>query len=388
MDKFNHYLQSMMNLLGEQPYLQVATIVTVSYLLAKIISIQLVAFLHRLFTRFNSPLGRELSGLLKSPLFFLVFINGSMIATRYFPFSQPIQTGIAAALKSILIIMIAAFVLRLTKLLLNISSKDRKHFPVIQQATLPLFENIAVILIAVAAVHQVFSAWDVSMTALLASAGIVGLALGMAAKDVLADVYSGVFILTDGPYKLGDFIVVDKETQGTVSRIGIRNTRIVTRDNVEVILPNALIGNSKVVNRSSGPEGKYRVRINLGIPYGSDLDKVLDLLSVIGKNCSDSVCETPAAKAVVTELGESRIELLLLCWVSDPTRRMSVVSAANQAIYKKFTEERIEFGFARQEIAIKEMAPAKQEISINELPIGRQVVHISDMPDLFARKNR
>ena len=91
------------------------------------------------------------------------------------------------------------------------------------------------------------------MTAWLASAGVVGIAVGFAAKDTLANLFSGVFILADAPYKIGDYIVLDATgMRGKVTQIGLRSTRLITRDDVEVTIPNSIMGNSQVINQSGG----------------------------------------------------------------------------------------------------------------------------------------
>ena len=77
--------------------------------------------------------------------------------------------------------------------------------------------------------------------------------MGFAAKDTLANLFAGVFILADAPYKIGDFIVLDGGERGRVTKIGIRTTRILTRDDVEITIPNATIANSKIINESGGP---------------------------------------------------------------------------------------------------------------------------------------
>jgi MscS family membrane protein len=82
----------------------------------------------------------------------------------------------------------------------------------------------------------------------LASAGIIGIAVGFAAKDTLANLFSGVFILADSPYKLGDYVVLEDNSRGKVTQISLRSTRMLTRDDVEVTVPNSITGNTKIIN--------------------------------------------------------------------------------------------------------------------------------------------
>ncbi len=171
----------------------------------------------------------------------------------------------------------------------HVARSDR-HISILHPQTLPLFENITNIAIFVFAVYIIFSTWHVDMTAWLASAGIVGIAIGFAAKDTLANLFSGVFILADAPYKIGDFVVLDTGERGQVTHIGIRSTRLLTRDDIEVTVPNSVMGNTKIINESGGPGEKYRIRIAVGVAYGSDIDKVREVLVNFALNEED-VCD-------------------------------------------------------------------------------------------------
>ena len=91
------------------------------------------------------------------------------------------------------------------------------------------------LLIAIAlGTYMVLQVWSVDVTGWLASAGIVGIAVGFAAKDTLANLFSGVFILADRPYKLGDYVNLSSGERGKVTHIGIRSTRLLTRDDIEI----------------------------------------------------------------------------------------------------------------------------------------------------------
>ncbi|OQW99996.1 MAG: hypothetical protein BWK74_00755 [Desulfobacteraceae bacterium A6] len=95
------------------------------------------------------------------------------------------------------------------------------------------------------------------LTAWVASAGIIGLALSFAAKDTLANLFSGVFILADAPYKIGDFIVLDSGERGEVTNIGIRSTRLLTRSDIEITVPNSIMGNTRIINEAGGRHQKF-----------------------------------------------------------------------------------------------------------------------------------
>jgi small-conductance mechanosensitive channel len=210
-----------------------------------------------------------------------------------------------------------AFFLRGSRIVITQLSQQRSRFKIIHQQTLPIFLNMINIFIVMFMVYLIFTAWGVNMNAWLASAGVVGIAVGFAAKDTLANLFAGIFIMADAPYKIGDFIVLDSTERGEVTHIGIRSTRILTRDDIEVTIPNSLIGNSKIINESGGPNEKHRCRIPVGVAYGSDIDRVRDILMEIAKDNFD-VCQTPEPRVRFRLFGGSSLDFELLVWINRP----------------------------------------------------------------------
>ena len=210
------------------------------------------------------------------------------------------------------------------------------------------------ILIVVLAVYVIFSAWKVDMTAWLASAGIVGIAVGFAAKDTLANLFSGVFIMADAPYKIGDFVVLESGERGEITHIGIRSTRMRTRDDIEITVPNSVMGNTMIVNESGGPEEKFRIRVAVGVAYGSDIDKVRAVLMDIALT-DENVCEDPEPRVRFRQFGPSSLDFELLCWVEQPVLRGRVLDILNGKVYKRFIEENIEIPYSKHDLYIKQM---------------------------------
>jgi len=186
--------------------------------------------------------------------------------------------------------------------------------------------------------------WGINPVGLLASAGIVGIAVGFAAKDTLANLFSGVFILADRPYKLGDYVNLDGGERGKVTHIGIRSTRILTNDDIEVTIPNGVIGNEKIVNENGGTYHKRRVRINVQCAYSADLEKVEEVLLAVG-NAEPRVCDYPATRVRYRSFGASGIDLQLSVWIEEPKDRGGVTHVLIKAIHKAFKENNIEIPY-------------------------------------------
>ncbi|WDE09443.1 mechanosensitive ion channel family protein [Thalassomonas haliotis] len=290
----------------------------------------------------------------RRPLFYSLILTGLASASLLLALAESVLSVIFSVLYTLAIIIWAQLLLKISKKTLQGFSSHPEKVKVLTPKTLPLFENIAFILIIVIAVYYIFINWHIDMTAWLASAGIVGIAVGFAAKDTLANLFSGVFIMADAPYKIGDFVVLDGGERGEITQIGIRSTRLLTRDDVEVTVPNSVMGNTKIINESGGRHEKFRIRVQVGVAYGSDIDKVRDILMQIGLD-EETTCNSPEPRVRFRQFGPSSLDFELCCWIEQPVLRGRILDKLNTAVYKAFIKEGIEIPYAKQDLYIKEM---------------------------------
>ena len=137
-----------------------------------------------------------------------------------------------------------------------------------------LLSRIGRVLIVLLGITILLSYFGVNVTAFAAALGLGGLAFSLAARDTVADAIAGFIILVDQPFRIGDRIEIQGEgTWGDVVDIGLRTTRIRTRDNRMVIVPNSTISVNQVINYTF-PEPNYRAEIESPVAYGSDFDQV------------------------------------------------------------------------------------------------------------------
>ena len=341
----------------ESTYIKAAAVLVLALTAAQLIEMVVELAIRRFAQKPDTPLNDKLVGILHQPLFWTVILLGLVIAVSLVKAPAGLEHGISSAVFSILVFLWMLFALRVSRMLLQRMSRRRGKARLITSQTLPLFTNLAAVVIVALGIYFIFQAWQIDMTAWLASAGIVGIAVGFAAKDTLANLFSGVFIMADSPYKLGDYVVIDESVRGKITHMGIRSTRLLTRDDVEVTIPNSLMGNSKVVNESGGPHEKYRIRIKIDVAYGSDLDQVNDILVEIA-GAEPDVCTEPEARVRYRAFGPSGVSLELLAWVEEPELRGKVVHLLIMAIYKRFRQEGIEIPYSKQDLFIKELPAA------------------------------
>ena len=187
-----------------------------------------------------------------------------------------------------------------------------------------------------------------SFTAVFASAGILGLGVALAARESLANFFGGVSIFLDRPFKTGDYIVLDSGERGKVVEVGLRSTRLVTRDDIQISIPNSLITNTKVINESA-PNPRYRVRIKVGVAYGTDLDRMEETLLSLANN-NNLVAVVPEPRVRFRNFGDSALKFELLCWAHRPEERGRLIHQLNHQIYQAFEAADIHIPFPQRDL--------------------------------------
>lgn len=342
------------NALRPYPYLQAIVVIVAFLILAKFVDRIISGLAARLVSKTKTNLDDQLVEIMHRPIFTTVAMIGLVFATYRLDFSEQIQDTTIAVIQTLLALIWLVFGIRLSRLLLAAMRRQERRFRFVQQTTEPLLTNAIAVILFLAGVYTILVAWNINVTGLVASAGIVGLALSFAAQDTLSNLFAGIAILADRPYKISDYIILDTGERGQVTHIGLRSTRLLTRDDVEVSIPNGVMGRAKIVNEAGGPPRRYRVRISVGVAYGSDIDQVMQVLLDIAQD-HPKTFSTPEPRVRFRQFGSSSLDFDLLCWIEQPADRGIVVHELNCQIYKKFSEAGITIPFPQQDLYIKEM---------------------------------
>lgn len=352
------FFQPAIAMITTNPWVQGFLIILITFTISSLLTWLVFKAIRKMTTRTTMQIDDKIAAMLRPPVYISLVLLGIGAGLSIMPLDERLHTLSTRTLRSIDICVWAVFFIRLSSLLLTRIAQLKDRYTFIQHRTLTLFDNIAKVIIFGAAIYGIFVIWNINMTAWLASAGIAGIAVGFAAKDTLSNLFSGVFIIADAPYKVGDYVVLDKAGRGKVTNIGLRSTRILTRDDIEVTVPNSIIGNSTIINQSGGPSEKMRVRLPVGVAYGSDVDKVVNILQDIAEK-DPQVCASPLPKVRFRMFGASSLDFELLYWVENPELRGRVQHQINTKVYKAFEEHNIEIPYSKQDIFIKSL-PEKE----------------------------
>lgn len=254
---------------------------------------------------------------------------------------------VSSFISIVVIYWVIAF-FRVSEDLLSSSAAPMKK-GIMTQRSLPFFQMATKTFIVAVGIYFVFIAWDLDLTAWLASAGIIGVAVGFAAKDSLANLFGGVSIMADAPYKLGDFLVLETGERGEVTDIGLRSTRLRTRSDILIVVPNSIMANTKIINESGGVRIPHRIGVRLGVAYGTDVDA---LKAMVIEECKlvENVESEPAPNILFDEFGDSALLFNVFVTILDSRYRVFVIDEVHTRIYKRLSKEGVVIPFPQREI--------------------------------------
>lgn len=206
---------------------------------------------------------------------------------------------------------------------------------------LSFFRALAYLILTVITVIIFLGHFGIEPSALVTTLGIGTLAVALAAQETLSDMISGFMIMIDRPFTVGDRIqILDIDTWGDVSEIGLRSTRIRTRDNRLVSIPNSVIGKGLVVNYSD-PSTVYRVQTHVGVSYGTDIDRARQVM-LEAIQSEDWVMQDRGIEALMLEFGNSAMIFRVRCWIEHYVETRRIIDKMNTALYKALRKAQID----------------------------------------------
>lgn len=203
------------------------------------------------------------------------------------------------------------------------------------------FETIARYVIATIAIVTALGELGVNVSSILGSLGVVGLTVGFAARDTLSNLISGLFILWDRPFVIGDLIEIDGK-YGRVDNITLRTTRVVTVDGKMLAIPNSVIVNTTVASYTNFPHLRIDVDATLGVE--EDLNRCREIFhSVVADEAG--LLASPAPEMVVTSLNDYNIAVQFRAWVEDETRHLAARSSLREKLFEALRAAKVDMPF-------------------------------------------
>lgn len=216
---------------------------------------------------------------------------------------------------------------------------------------IPLINRLARITIAIIALIIVLKHFGQDVQSLVVSLGVGSLALALAAQDTLSNMIAGFVIMTDRPFRVGDRIELSDGKVGDVYQVGLRSTKLMTFDNTLIIVPNAEIVKERVTNRSY-PDPIIRVRIDVGVAYSSDVEKVKRVLVETFQDHPE-ILKEPEPQAFFLEFGDSSLNFMVQGRVDSWKKQFIIADELRRDILHRFRQEGIEIPFPQRDVWIR-----------------------------------
>lgn len=321
-------------------------------ILAKFIYWLFKTFFGRLASKTESRLDDLIVDLIEEPIVFCVTVSGIWFGIKQLVLSEKVGNWIDLGAHFLIILAATWFVARLIEAVFN-------HY------LMPLAEKteneLDDLLLPVARKATKIAVWSMGLIvalnnagqdvgALIAGVGIGGLALAMAAKDTVANIFGGFTVITDRPFSLKDRVKVSG-IDGNVEEIGIRSTRIRTLAGTLVTMPNSKFADSAVENVSAEPSRK--IITNLGLTYSTTpakMQKAMDVLKEIAHANDDLEAKISIG---FNEFGDFAMNLIFIYYIKKKSDILGTQTSVNMAILERFNQEGLEFAYPTQMIFTK-----------------------------------
>lgn len=317
--------------------------------------------IHQFTKKTKTDLDDRILEITRIPIFALIVSFGMVDSLAILEISQDWHFAIMQVYEVVVVLIAAYTAYRIfDRVVIFYAQKwSAKTDTEIDDVLVPLLQKVGVILIPIIGLVTVLGILGVDVTLLVAGMGVIGLVVAFAVQQTLGNLFAGLQLLLDRPFKVGDTVELESGEICDVKRIGLRSTTMLnTGDNEIIVVPNNDVVNKKVVNYSR-PDHHRSVSCEIGVAYGTDLNKVKEALLDVAMNHPDVIKQEGQMPYVrLAKFNDSSVDFKLWYWV-DITKMWRVASEVRQAVYDRFNKEGIEIPFPQSVVTFKNSTPTE-----------------------------
>lgn len=307
----------------------------------------------------KTELDDRIREIVRLPMFAIIVMFGLVDSLSIINISQESHIWIVLLYQVFLVVILAIVAYQIfDRVVIYYAERwSRQTETEIDDVLVPLFHKLGIIVIPIIALGAILSIFGMDLTLLVASMGVIGLVVAFAVQETLGNLFAGMQLLLDRPFKIGDIIELDSGEICEVKKIGLRSTTVYnTADHEIIVVPNNDMVNKKVINYSR-PDMRRSMNAEIGVAYGSDLEKVKRILLNIAIQHPDVIKEDGKMPYVrLARFGDSSVDFKLWYWV-EVKKMWRVASEVRQAIYDSFMAEGIEIPFPQNVVTLKQEKP-------------------------------
>ena len=321
--------------------------------LAKLLRYLLTVWGPRLTSFTSTDLDDRILTRVTPPAGLLVIFAGLYLAVRHLPLPEMVHIVASGAVFVVNIIILTYILFRITDEILSwyAARVRERNGADLDRQIMPLLEKLISIFLICTALIITLKHFNYDILSLVTALGIGSLAIGLAAKDTLANMISGFTLMIDRPFRIGDRIQLVSGQWGDVADIGLRSTKIRTADNTLLIIPNSDLCNTAIINLAF-PDISGKGKVNIGIAYGSDVEMVKKLMVAIAGEIPEILTEPPP-EAYFVSFGESALNMALFFWAADYARVYALTDQLNTLILRRFKENGIDIPYTTRTVMLE-----------------------------------
>ncbi len=328
-------------------------IAAVFWVLSLIVRYLLTHLVPRITALTSTDLDDRILVRISPPVELLTLFAGIYLGVRTLPLPQRLHTFVAGTVFCVNVVLFINIAYRIVDECLSWYARriEERTGTAVGVHVMPLVRKVATIFLVGSGLIVALKHFGYDILSLLTALGIGSLAIGLAAKDTLANMISGFTLMIDRPFHIGDRIQLTSGKSGDVVDIGLRSTRIRTPENTLLIIPNSELCNSTVHNMAF-PDMRSQGRITVGVSYESDIQKAKRVMVEAAQEDPDVLAE-PAPESFFISFGDNALQTSLIFWVTDYTKLFQVTDRLNISIMGRFKRNGITIPYPTRKIVLE-----------------------------------
>jgi len=341
----NKLIETKLSFIASNKYLFSLFILILIIIIAKLIYFIAERYIKWVVSKTKTSLDDEILKAIKKPIFYLILLLGLYLSLVPLGISEKFLSITNNIIFSIMTIISTLALVAIIDTLITEKGKiwAKKTKSNIDDELLPLFHKTSKILFFLFSVLFILNLWGVNITGFLAGLGIAGIAIGFALKDSLANIFGGISLILDKSIKVGDRIKLESGVIGEVEEVGLRSTKMRSFDNELLIIPNGNLAN-QIVQNYTLPNNKLRIQVFFGVEYGSNIDKVKEVVSKALNNIKE-ISKDPSPDILFIEMADSSLNFRCNIWVDDYKDAFSTKIKSTEEIYNALNKFKIGIPF-------------------------------------------
>jgi MscS family membrane protein len=338
-----------------QEYSLALALIVSSIIIARIVNIILEKYVKTALKRTQTDLDELLLGAFEGPFSALIIVLGIWYAILGLSLPPQVEPHVLGVVTAFFVLDMMWLIIRLIDIFINrilkpISSRTRTD---LDDQLLPILSKGMKASAIILGFLIILSNFGFDVTALIAGLGIGGLAVALASKDTIENMFGAFAILLDKPFLVHDRVIIDGVT-GDVLEVGLRSTRILTLDGTQLYVPNLKVVTSHIENLSR-PDRKIAVKMTLGLVYQTSSEKMDEAKEILADILTNTEGVSTHKKPTISfnEFGASSLNIYMKYWVKDYSKRLKVVDLVNSQIKRRLEKAGLEFAYPTQTLYVQ-----------------------------------